>query len=430
MRINVKIKAIFIIIYILGLIFVTSDTSLCNITEADSKVEKQYLYGDDYEKYSGEKILLSNQHSNISGLFGNLKLTSIIIQPTTDFIINQIDHKGLYDTFRSSKQWVFKNATLEEIQLLFRSAGLDNGKCNQLLLNTSVASNGKEYITTPGDSFFWNLAPEIRAKLYPMIGNYSDNPMYSQPLYFESDTAEEWFYNSGLTNEVKDKLISLTYVANGISYISDVHLILPYLSESERIKFLKIAYRTKSMDIMLQINEGQNVSDIAKYWGSLGRISNIESILDELSNKPGGGEINIDELLPSIPQKRVNTYCGAYEYETDYKDCHWTTINFFNNSADERYYDLPDLTIFINEISKPLKRDSQLKFGDIICIFDKNNELIHSCIYIADNLTYTKNGMGNLNPFVISYLDKTISIYGEKSVYLSRTIANTLSAKL
>ncbi|HEX9062146.1 MAG TPA: hypothetical protein VF941_18365, partial [Clostridia bacterium] len=148
------------------------------------------------------------------------------------------------------------------------------------------------------------------------------------------------------------------------------------------------------------------------------------------SSKRGGGEISIEKLLPGIPQERINTYCGDYEYEMDVKDCHWTTINFFNSKSDERYYDFPDIFSFISKISNPLKKDSQLKFGDIICIFNKNNELVHSCIYISDNLVITKNGMGNLNPFVFSYLDKTISIYGDESVYLSRTVADTYSIKL
>jgi hypothetical protein len=429
-KLQARIKATVIAIIIFSNMLIVSGIQYANKTELNKTVNKLSLLYDNYEKYSGDKIQLNEQQISISGLFGNLEITPFILEPSTNFLLNQINYNEEINVFKSSSQWVFENTTLSEIRSLFLSAGIDSDTCNELIENTSETVNSKEYVTTPNDSFFWSLSAAIKAKLYPLIGEYSENVMYSYPLYFCSDNAKEWFYKSTLNEAIKEKILSLVYKKSGVCYLSDIHLILPYLrSIDERIEFLKDVYRSKSMDVKLVIKEDQNVSSIAKYWGVLGRTSYIEPLLQNLSSHTGGGKINIENLLPAIPQDRLNTFCGYDEYQTDWKDCHWTTINFFNSKVDERYYNLPDLLPFIKEFSSELKIDSQLKFGDIICIFNKNNDLVHSCTYIADNLTLTKNGMGNLKPFILSNLDKTVSLYGEKTAYLTRTTADTFSVK-
>lgn len=383
-----------------------------------------------YEKFSGEKISLNSQGKDLNGVWGDLELVPYIIQPTNEFLMKEINADELFKTFQSSNRWIFKGATLKDISMLFLQAGLSKETCEKLLEHTTAVPDGKGFITTPPDAIVWSFTPEIRAKLYPLIGKYGDNVMYSYPVCYNSADREEWFYHSSLSEELMKKILPLVYTEKGICYISDIHLILPLLcSEDDRISLLQTLYRTKALDAYLKIEEGMEVTKITDYWGNLGRADSIKPILEHVSNQSGGGKININELLPAIPQNRLNTYSSMEEYETDYKDCHWTTLNFFNDYPDERYYNLTDLFSLIHMISKPLK-NTQLKFGDIVTIFDENNEVTHSCIYIADQVVLTKNGMGNLKPFVITYLDKTVLLYGEKTVYYSRTVANTHSIQV
>lgn len=428
MRLNKQFKVI--VILIIFSILIVSSTGSIGMAEIDPAPGQQYLLDSCYEKFPGDKIQLNEKESYLYGEWGNLELTPFIIQPSTDFIKNQVKPDELINMFKSSRQWIFRNATLNDIHSIFSQAGLDENVCNELLRNTSPMHKGNGFVTTPSDSIVMDFTAEIKAKLYPIIGKYEENIMYSQPAYFYSDDAAEWFYRSNITDKLVEKVLSLTYVITGICYLSDTHLILPLLkSEDDRINFIKAVYRTKTLDVKLVVSQDEDISNIADYWGNLGRTSDVKPKLESLSNQPGGGKIEITDLLPEIPQDRLNTYSGIYEYDTDWKHCHWTTINFFNSIIDERYYNSPNMFSVIGKISKPTD-NSQLKFGDIISIFNNNNELVHSCIYIADNLTLTKNGMGNLMPFVISNIDKTISLYGEKAVYLSRTVSNTFKVKL
>ncbi|MDP4090266.1 MAG: hypothetical protein Q8930_13470 [Bacillota bacterium] len=397
---------------------------------SNNSIEEQEVIGNNYDKLTGKKVFLGEQTQELQGAWGNLELTPFIIVPTEDFLVQETYMNDEYRMFASSSQWIFKTLSLDKIRSLFITAGLDNEVCDELLANTKADKDGIGFIITPPDEILWSLTAENRANLYPLIGKYSDNTMYNSPLYYGSTNSDEWFYNSGLREDLLEKLKKLVYVKNGMSYISDIHLILPLLnSDGEKITLLQLLYRTKALEVKLKIKGGQDVSKLVDYWARFERRKLIEPVLEGLSQLPGGGEIDISELLPQIPQSRLNTFSSLEEFETDFKDCHWTTINFFNAEADESYYELDDLFSVINRISEPAGNSSPA-FGDVISIFNGNNELTHSCTYIADNLVLTKNGMGNLHPFVITYLDKTVPLYGDKTLYLSRTIGDTHSIDL
>lgn len=383
---------------------------------------------DNYEKFASDKLALNEEKTVLSGEWGDLELMPVIVQPSADFITTQTNFDEMLTLFNSSSLWKFKDMSRDQIRAMFQEAGLAEEICNLLMQHTRASDDGNGFVTVPHDVILWSFTPEIRAKLYPLIGKYGDNVMYSQPLCFNSGDKNEWIYESGLSKSLADELQQLVYTENGVCCISDIHLILPFLeTEEDWNDLLRTVYRTKAYDLSLAIKEGQNVDKITDYWGNLGRQASIRTIFEQASSSPGGSSIDISDILPEIPRERINTYSGIVEHLNNWKDCHWTTINFFNPVPDERYYDLADFTSFFGKISKPLG-SNQLRFGDIISVYDENGELTHTCIYIACNVVFTKNGMGNLMPFVFSSLDETVPLYGSKVEYLTRTVADTHSA--
>jgi hypothetical protein len=393
-------------------------------------IDKTSLGDNYYEKFTGEKITLDTEEEELDGKWGKLYLNQFILQPTIKFVKEQTDLKALKQEFKSSSKWTFENASLDDIRNIFLKAGLNEETIEGLMLSTTALNGGKGFVTVPPDETLWQFTPEIRSKLYPMIGSYKGNMMYSEPVCYNSDSPKEWFYNSRLNEDIIEKMSSLIYIEDGICYISDLHLILPLLTnEEDEANLVQTIYRTKSLQAELQVDEAQDINKLAAYWGNLSDKSYVLAILKKAGSDSSNGRIDISELMPSIPQNRLNTYSGEEEFGTDYKDCHWTTINFFNNEVDERYYVLPNLFWFFSKISKPVQDDS-LKFGDIVTMFDNNENMTHSCTYIADNLVLTKNGMGNLNPFVLTYLDKTAPLYGGNITYYTRTVSNTQKVEL
>jgi hypothetical protein len=52
------------------------------------------------------------------------------------------------------------------------------------------------------------------------------------------------------------------------------------------------------------------------------------------------------------------------------------------------------------------------RFGDVLFFMDGNTgNAIHSCVYLADDIVYTKNGRSPTQPWVIMKLDDVVSFY-------------------
>jgi hypothetical protein len=54
-----------------------------------------------------------------------------------------------------------------------------------------------------------------------------------------------------------------------------------------------------------------------------------------------------------------------------------------------------------------------------------NNSVIHSCVYIAADMVFTKNGMGAHQPWTISTLQEVTSIYGNMKILVKRRKSST-----
>ena len=312
----------------------------------------------------GQKILLNNEGKIISGPWGKLEEVPMIIQPPTRLFENYQEEVNIIN---SGKHWIFKNTSLTEIQSLFLNAGLSRKICRELLSYTKAIPNGYGFITSPPDTVLENFTPEIKAKLYPVIGKYSDNITYYHPFHYNSPNAEEWFFNCSLNKDLVKRLSSLIYVQKNICYISDLHLIVPFIkTPAEWTTLLQTLFRTPALEVYLKVDRGEDVSKLVDYWKNFDRIQYVTSIFEKMRNSPGGGKINISNLLPTITRLRLNTFASIEESNTYNVDCHWTSFNFFNDQYDDR-------PILLNRICRPLSETEQPKFGDIYLISDENN---------------------------------------------------------
>jgi hypothetical protein len=387
-----------------------------------------------------EKIVFGGEIKNLSGPWGDLEVDPIILQASASYYSDYSKYNNTIDTIKSSGQWTFKNTSPDKINLIFENAGINKDLCDVLIKNTKPIPDGSGFITTPPDSVLLKFTPENRAKLYPEIGKFEGNTLYTTPFHYVSENPQEWFFHSSLPKDVVEKLLTMVYVRDGMCQISDLNLIVPELKTQEDWdNLLQTLYRTPALTVYLKIGKGQDISGIAGYWGNLNRIKDVKPILERMSNSPKGGKIDIEELLPTIPQSMMNTFVSGEEAVKNNWNCMWTTFNFFNGKSDERLTKSADTELeCLKGIAKPAQGNYQPKFGDIIILTDKNGITLHSCVYIADNIVYTKNGKdaGIFNtPFCLSYFDKVQTLYNFhqdkiNTVFGSRIKADTQQIKL
>jgi len=89
-------------------------------------------------------------------------------------------------------------------------------------------------------------------------------------------------------------------------------------------------------------------------------------------------------------------------------DCHWTSLNFFNNTARSYYL---DTRLAAGALLSQYERvNAPYRFGDVLA-FVSSDSVLHSCVFIADDIVYTKNGENILAPWVFQRMDDVMAIY-------------------
>jgi hypothetical protein len=54
---------------------------------------------------------------------------------------------------------------------------------------------------------------------------------------------------------------------------------------------------------------------------------------------------------------------------------------------------------------------SDPRYGDLVLFLTPNEHLIHSAVYLADNIVYTKNGGTSLHPWMLSTVEDLVDQY-------------------
>jgi hypothetical protein len=164
------------------------------------------------------------------------------------------------------------------------------------------------------------------------------------------------------------------------------------------------------MLVKLRINAGSDIDALDDYWSRGQRAKDIKPLLQSLVRDGSSSSIDIIHLLPRVPRSLLYTYPSPTEPGSrTYLDCHWTVLNFFNSRPDDRYKDLEAVTVaFLNNYYPVSGKPT---FGDIIMFAKPDGSIIHSCVFIADDIVYTKNGASPNAPWILMSLGDVIAFY-------------------
>ena len=124
-------------------------------------------------------------------------------------------------------------------------------------------------------------------------------------------------------------------------------------------------------------------------------------------------EVDVAHLLPPLPRKNLYTFPTlAMGVEGMFPDSYWTSLNFFNYFPEDALGD-PELVKQYYE-SHYTRAGLPFEFGDLILIKEQDSgETVHACVFVADDIVYTKNGRSLYRPFLLMKLKDLLSRYGE-----------------
>jgi hypothetical protein len=313
------------------------------------------------------------------------------------------------ERLRQSK-WTFENFTEAGLAKFFCGCDLSMVQ-RRLLLDRScwtVASNS--IAVSPSEQLVWSLSPTARAKIYSVLGKSTANYSQNLPFRFPLEGFDLKFANSGIPASDVARIRHLTYTNAGYICFSDLQLLQGLISHDDFKDLAATLYAVPTYLLRVRVTPESNIDALIKYWGRGGREKLVAPLISSLARLPNGGPINLSYFLPPFARLRLYTFPDALGDPTAARqDCFFTAMNFFN--------DMPDTNFFSAEYSRkvldsqyfPIK-DEPL-YGDVVAIFDDAGEAIHTCVYLADDFVFTKNGVNHAQPWVIMRLPDMLMIY-------------------
>ncbi|GEP42813.1 hypothetical protein [Brevifollis gellanilyticus] len=341
------------------------------------------------------------------GPWGNLRCTYIYLEAP----------KSLIDSFplpNTQPRWAFPEALRDSLPAFFQGAGLSAAMVTDLMdPKTMVVADGMLYLfPKPPDL---EAIPSVnRAVIYTELAKYPANEFHVDPVLIIGQTVPEWYRTSKLRPEIIQKVERLSYKRGETTAFSDIGLLLSYAqSDSEARTIFKAMTRTRGLLVKIEADRGTNIEELVNYW-TLGlglRRKDVEPLLQSIIDTDGMEALPLSHMLPALVRKLIYTYPSLDMGKHGIlPDCHWTSLNFFNYDPHEYLLDSRLATSAVLEKFEPI--EPPYKYGDILFFLSKQTgDAYHSCVYLADNLVFTKNGRNLLSPWLVMKQEDVEKIY-------------------
>lgn len=350
------------------------------------------------------KPTMRQERSENSGLgkrgkWGQLKWARIIIAPPDEYISSDLCETSI-------SPWIFEGYTLGDLKNVLYSAGLTDDQRNKIVAKSECAS--QSCIVKPDIELVETLNPIARANIYNILARNPKNIMQFYAFRRKKDRIDYWFSASGLSTDQIKMIEKLMYKQGDYVLFADIPLVCSRLTDDlDKKRFIKAISRTQALLVKLVVNKDDNIDTLLSYWGVGRRSKDLRPLFESLFREENPPKIDITHLLPSFVRARIYTFPTPNESEFD---CNWTSMNFFNKEPDQRFLN-PEF------VKKTIEDDyyvipySDIRLGDLILFIEPNGEVIHSAVFIADDIVFTKNGKSVRRPWILTSLDSLKDIY-------------------
>lgn len=310
-------------------------------------------------------------------------------------------------------RWAFDQSVKDSLPKILADAGLDAVAVQRLLSPRRMTSDGPNVFIFPTRQDVESLSSQTRSQFYRVLASNKANEFQASPILFLTDTVAEWAEDSGLPDRIVNVMKSLSYLRGKALAFSDVPLLISLAkSDSEAHLIFRKLTRVKTLLARIEISDDEDLPKLIDYWtvGTGLRRKGIEPMLLATRQTKSVSHLDLLHLLPPLARKLLYTYADPTQAALGrFPDCHWTSLNFFNFQPQNYYLDTRLAASAVLENHAPVRES--FRYGDILMFLDKNQNAVHSCIYLADDLVFTKNGANIMTPWVLMHLDDLKKLY-------------------
>lgn len=310
--------------------------------------------------------------------------------------------------------WVFPKADAATLVNLLVEAGVGRETMDRWFADKRVLTKGPNPITIfPAPADVEALSERTRVRIYSELAKHPQNEYHANPVKILDRDVDAWLGRKVIRPEIRALLKKLVYSNGSVLCFSDVAVLLGHAQNREEVaQFMKLMTRIRAVMAYVQIGEQDDTRTLDRYWSAGYRRKDVLPMLNSISLLPGGGRIGFSHLLPAEARKLMYTYPTlAMAARGRMPDCHWTALNFFQHNPQNVFLDLRLVATQMLEGYELV--EPPYEYGDVLVFLDKEGKGQHSCVYLCDELVFTKNGELASAPWLVSTLTDVRRIYSE-----------------
>lgn len=298
--------------------------------------------------------------------------------------------------------WTFTDKTLKQTREILTECGMSQGLIESTLAPGKVEDTPQATVVRPGDEVVTALPADVRARLYAILSQWPANRYMANPYHLSNEDFPSLLNSADVPAAALDLLRKLSYLQAGKRMFSDLEVVLHQIpSDKGRLQVLKMLTYQTAVLARLRLRPDSDVDKILGYWGAMPgvRAKDLRPLLESIRKTDEGGTISLLYLLPPFARERLYTFPLPAEADDVKMDCHWTAMNFFNEKPDPRFQDTAFASNYIKQNCYQIGKPTMI--GDLVFLLNSKGEVIHSAVYIADDLVFTKNGINFAQPWIL-----------------------------
>jgi hypothetical protein len=306
--------------------------------------------------------------------------------------------------------WFFGQHSQAEVRAHLSAPDLPPALQRQLLDGSRWTGLSNGWLLHPPADAVIALSPEARHRLYGLLRQYPENPLHRSPIRIPQADFDRWLAECGLPADKQALFRQLTWVEGNTVLFADFEVLEARCTVAERMRLAKSVARSPGLLLNLRLDASTDVDALLRYWGRGRRAQAMKPFLEALTRVPGGATVSSSFLFPPFARTRLFTYPDP---KTDRlaarQDCLWTSMNFFNDRPDNRFFDGDFIRRTLD--TQYVRVATNWVFGDVLLLLDGAGETLHMCVFVAEDVVFTKNGLDPIEPWRLMTLADMLAIY-------------------
>jgi hypothetical protein len=308
-------------------------------------------------------------------------------------------------------RWIFPNAHYSDVERLLESTGMPANLQAELMEPAVLVQTTQGMAMLPAANTLLSLPAGPRKKLYQALLQHPENR--GQITFIHKDTLADRFGASQNGEHTLMLFKQLCCEHGDYLVFSGLSVVLAQLpTYEEKRDFMRGLTCQRTLTMWFRIKQGMDISALANYWGKGIKGTDVRTMFESIADAPNGGTLGIIDVLPPLPSSQMFIYPmpdNPLNGPAPLRDCHWTSFNFFQDVADPQLSDPVHFMQKLKDEYAPAAGDP--RYGDIALFSKPSGNIVHSAVYLADDILYTKNGATFTYPWMLETLDDLLKQY-------------------